>query len=143
MAKSRGLIPSQCSRGSDSSLNPDTRNLLEKGRRAIQAAATLLQHGDADFAAARAYYAMFYTAEALLGEKGFRSRKQGGVHALFGEHFTKTGVMKAKFHRFLLDGFDRRLQADYGFEAVISQEEVTRMIEEAREFLQEAEKSLK
>jgi uncharacterized protein len=34
---------------------------------------------DVDFAAGRAYYAMFYIAEALLSEKGFRSRKHGGV----------------------------------------------------------------
>ena len=78
-----------------------------------------------------------------LNEKGFHSRKHGGIHALFGEHFTKTGAMDAKFHRFLLDAYDRRLQADYGFEAVISQEEVARTIDQAREFLGEAEKFLK
>ncbi len=124
-------------------MNTDTHKLLEKARRAIQAAATLLQHGDTDFAAGRAYYAMFYTAEALLNEKGLCSQKHGGVHALFGEHFTKTGLVNAKFHRFLLDAFDRRLQADYAFEAVITREEVTAMIEQAREFLAEAQKFLK
>jgi uncharacterized protein len=124
-------------------LNQDTRKLLEKAGRAIQAASTLLERGDADFAAGRAYYAMFYTAEALLNEKGFRSRKHGGVHAAFGERFTKTGLMDAKFHRLLLDAFDRRLQADYGFEAVIGPEEVTLMIGQAREFLKEAEKLLR
>ncbi len=124
-------------------MNTDTHKLLEKARRAIQAAATLLQHGDTDFAAGRAYYAMFYTAEALLNEKGLRSHKHGGVHALFGEHFTKTGLVNAKFHRFLLDAFDRRLQADYAFEAVITREEVTAMIEQARGFLAESEKFLK
>lgn len=116
---------------------------MEKARRAIEAATTLLQRGDADFAAARAYYAMFYTAEALLTERGVRSRKHGGVHALFGEHFAKTGLIDKKFHRFLLDAFDRRLQADYGFEAVITREEVMAMIEQAREFLVEAAKFLK
>ncbi len=58
-------------------MNTDPSKLLEKARRAIQAAETLLQHGDADFAAGRAYYAMFYAAEALLNEKGFHSRKHG------------------------------------------------------------------
>ncbi|MGH9433549.1 MAG: HEPN domain-containing protein [Terriglobia bacterium] len=124
-------------------MNADARKVLGKARRAIRAAEMLLQHDDVDFAAGRAYYAMFYIAEALLSEKGFRSRKHGGVHALFGEHFAKTGLMDAKFHRFLLDAFDRRLQADYGFDAVIGQAEVTRMIEQAREFLAEAEKFLK
>jgi uncharacterized protein len=124
-------------------LNTDTRKLLEKAGRAIQAAVTLLEHGSADFAAGRAYYAMFYSAEALLNEKGFHSRKHGGIHALFGEHFTKTGALDAKFHRFLLDAYDRRLQADYGFEAVVSRDEAIRTIEQARDFLEEAEKFLK
>jgi uncharacterized protein (UPF0332 family) len=123
-------------------LNIETRKLLEKARRAIQAAEMLLQRGDADFAAGRAYYAMFYAAEALLSEKGLHPRKHGGVHALFGEQFIKTGLMDAKLHRFLLDAFDRRLQADYGFEAVLGTEEVTTMIEQAREFLEAAEKFL-
>ncbi len=121
----------------------ESGKILEKARRAIRAAEALLQQGHVDFAAGRAYYAMFYTAEALLSEKGFRSRKHGGVHALFGEHFTKTGLMDAKFHRLLLDSFDRRLQADYGFDAVIGQQEVSRMIEQAREFLEQAEKVFK
>ncbi len=124
-------------------MNTDTRKLLEKARRAIRAAETLLQQGDVDFAAGRAYYAMFYAAEALLIEKGLRSRKHGGVHALFGEQFTKPGLIDPKFHRFLLDAFDRRLQADYGFDTVIGKEEVNKMIAQAREFLDEAERFLR
>jgi len=85
---------------------------------------------------------MFYAAEALLSRKGLQSRKHGGVHALFGQEFIKTGLMDAKFHRFLLDAFDRRLQADYGFDAVLGMEEVAGMIEQAREFLNEAESFL-
>ncbi len=124
-------------------MNTNTRKLLEKARRAIYAAEVLLQQDDADFAAGRAYYAMFYLAEALINEKGVSSRKHGGVHALFGELFTKTGVIDPKFHRFLLDAFDRRLQADYSFDAVVNRDEVVGMIEQAQEFLKEAEKFLK
>ena len=92
-------------------MSTDALKLLEKARRAIHAAETLLQHGDVDFAAGRAYYAMFYVAEGLLSERGLHSRRHGGVHVLFGQQFIKTGLMDAKFHRFLLDAFDRRLQA--------------------------------
>jgi uncharacterized protein (UPF0332 family) len=123
-------------------LSTDALKLLEKARRAIHAAETLLQHEEVEFAAGRAYYAMFYTAEALLSEKGLYSHRHGGVHALFGQEFIKTGLMDAKFHRFLLDAFDRRLQADYGFDIILRAEEVAGMIEQAREFLIEAEKFL-
>ena len=82
-------------------MKEQTRKRLEKASRAIHAARTLLDAGDAEFAAGRAYYAMFYAAEALLNEKGLRFRKHGGVQAAFGEHFAKTGVLDSKFHRWL------------------------------------------
>jgi uncharacterized protein (UPF0332 family) len=65
--------------------------------------------------------------------------KHSGVHALFGKHFAKPGRIDSRFHRFLLDAFDRRLQAGYGFEAVITSEEVNLMIDQAREFLAHAQ----
>lgn len=120
----------------------DTRGLLQKAARAIHAADTLLGAGDADFAVGRAYYALFYTAEALLHEKGLYSRKHGGIHALFGEHLVKSGLMDPKFHRYLLTAFDRRMQGDYGFDTVITTEEASATIEQAREFLAEAERYL-
>ena len=67
---------------------------------------------------------MFYIASALLAEDGLGSGRHSGVHALFGERFAKPGRTDREFHRFLLDAFDRRIQADYGFEAQISPEEV-------------------
>jgi uncharacterized protein (UPF0332 family) len=75
---------------------------------------------------------MFYTASALLAEHGLESTKHSGVHALFGQHLVKPGRISPKFHRFLLDAFDRRIQADYGFEALISAKEVASMVEQAR-----------
>lgn len=85
---------------------------------------------------------MFYTAEALLYERGLRSRKHSGVHSLFGEHFAKPGLIEAKFHRWLVTAFNRRLQGDYAFEATITGEEVRSMIHQAREFLNEARRLL-
>jgi uncharacterized protein (UPF0332 family) len=119
-----------------------TGQLLEKGARAIHAAETLLGAKDADFAAERAYYAMFYAAQPLLHEKNLRFRKHAGVHAAFGEHFAKTGVLEPKFHRWLLDAFDKRLQGDYGIELIVTVEDVQQMIEQAREFLAEARRHL-
>jgi len=116
-----------------------TRKLLEKTRRAIHAAEVLLKDDEIDFAAGRAYYAMFYTAEALLNEKGLRFRKHGGVHGAFGEHFVKTRDFDAKYHRWLIDAFDKRVQGDYDVESVITSEDVEDMIRQAQEFLETAE----
>ena len=53
-----------------------TRKLLDKAARAADVAKTLLKRSDVDFAASRAYYSMFYVADAVLNEKGLRFRQQ-------------------------------------------------------------------
>lgn len=120
-------------------MKEETCKLLEKASQAVRAAESLLSEGHVDFAAGRAYYGMFYVAEALLNEDGLRFRKHGAVHASFGEHFAKTGRLNPKFHRWLLDAFDKRIQGDYGVEAVLTPEDAARIIEQAREFLCAAE----
>ena len=62
----------------------ETARLLDKAEHAIRAAEILLDADEGDFAAGRAYYAMFYVAEALLVERGRRFRKHSAVHAAFG-----------------------------------------------------------
>jgi len=116
----------------------ETQKLLDKASRALRAAENLLDNDDPDFSAGRSYYAMFYIAEALLHEKDLRSRKHSGVHSLFGETFAKTGAMDPKFHRWLLDAFDKRIQADYGFDIALTRDDAAQMIAQAREFLEAA-----
>jgi len=113
-----------------------SNGFLEKAARA------LLDAGEAEFAASRAYYAMFYVAEALLFEKGLRFRKHGGVHGAFGEHFAKTRELDPKYHRWLLRAFDRRIAADYATDAQITADEAAEMIRQARDFLHEARRHL-
>jgi uncharacterized protein (UPF0332 family) len=120
-------------------LKEETRKLLDKSAHAIRAARLLLENGEAAFAVGRAYYAMFYVAEALLWEEGQRSRTHSGVHSLFGERFAKAGRLDSKYHRWILAAFNQRLQGDYGFDAVFASEDARRTIEQASEFLTAAE----
>jgi uncharacterized protein (UPF0332 family) len=116
--------------------------LLGKARRAIEAARTLLSSDFPEFATGRAYYAMFYVAEALLEEKSLRYSKHGGVHGAFGEHYVKTGLFDPKFHRWLLNAFDQRIEGDYSPEIVAVHEDAQKLIAQADEFLDIAEKYL-
>jgi uncharacterized protein (UPF0332 family) len=109
--------------------------LLAKAERALGAAGKLLDSGDAEFAAGRVYYAMFYVAEALLYERGLAFGKHSAVHAAFGKEFAKSGLLDPKFHRWLLDAFDARLQTDYSFDVAVEAEAVQETVERAREFL--------
>jgi uncharacterized protein (UPF0332 family) len=44
--------------------------MMKKARESLSASGHLAAGGDYDFAVARAYYAMFYAAQALLMEQG-------------------------------------------------------------------------
>ncbi len=119
-------------------MKPETEKLLAKASRAIDAARILLHAGDVDFAAGRAYYAMFYVAEALLAEKEQHFRKHSAVQAAYGEEFAKTSALDPQFHRWFLDASDMRILGDYGVEASITPDDVRVMLEHARAFLQAA-----
>ena len=120
-----------------------SRKLLNKAIDAIEAAEILVDNEKPDIAAGRAYYAMFYVAEALLNERGLRFNKHSAVHAAFGEHFAKTKEMNVKFHRWLLNSFDKRLIGDYGVDTNIEMEVAVNVIHQAREFLEAAQEYLK
>lgn len=116
-------------------MRQEVHKLLDKASRAVDAAELLLREGSSDFAASRAYYSMFYAAEALLADRGLDFRRHAGVHRTFGEEFVKPGALDPKLHRWLLDAYDLRAVADYGVEVDLGAEDVRETIARAREFL--------
>ena len=104
----------------------------------MEAAERLTKDGDAEFAVGRAYYAMFYAAEALLNEKELRFRKHAGVHGAFAQHFVKNGLIDKKYHRWLVAAFSKRITGDYGIDSDLTAEDAAVLISQAREFLKAA-----
>jgi uncharacterized protein (UPF0332 family) len=62
-------------------MTDEQRRLVEQARESLDAAKVLQEAGHHGFAASRAYYAMFYIAEALLLGKGLSFSKHAAVHA--------------------------------------------------------------
>jgi uncharacterized protein (UPF0332 family) len=120
-------------------MNEYTQKLIDKALDTIEGAEILLDHGKTDLAAGRAYYALFYIAEALLNEKGLQFSKHGDVIGAYGREFSKTKLLDQKFHRWLRIGFDTRLVSDYHVDTNIEATIVSDMIHQAREFLQAAQ----
>lgn len=89
------------------------RELISKAHESIHAARVLLDAGHPDFATSRAYYAMYYAAEAMLLTRDERRSKHSGVIAAFGEVFVKTGVVATEHFRWLREAFDERNLGDY------------------------------
>ena len=116
--------------------------LLLRAGEAIESASLLLKEGYLADSISRAYYAMFYVAEALLYEKDLSFSKHGNVHGAFGEHYVKTGILDKKYHKWLLEAFSRRIASDYDASASFQSSSVRTMIDQAWEFLQTSKKYL-
>jgi len=101
----------------------------------LDAAELLLSEGFAGYAASRAYYAMFYLAQAFLLEPGRDYSKHSAVISAFGRDLAKTDIVPRHFHRYLIEGQTARLLADYRG-APISDEEAQIQVDRAREFLE-------
>lgn len=118
------------------------QSLLRKARRNVRSAKVLLADGDYDTAVSRAYYAMFYVAEALLLSKGLAYSKHSAVIAAFGREFAKTGVLPAEFHADLREAAEARNIADYQETSYATEETAARHISHAERFLAAAEEYL-
>ncbi|GEM_PF-737024 len=95
-------------------MTDDQRELLQEARDSVSAARVLLDAGYPGYAASRAYYAMFYVAEALLEGEGMAFSKHSAVIAAFGRHFARTGKVPVEFHRYLIEASELRHAGDYG-----------------------------
>ena len=124
-------------------MRTETSALLQKASQSIQAAKNLRRDGFLDFAASRAYYAMFYIAEALLLEGGSSYSSHSAVISAYGKEFALTGRMDRKFHRYLLDAQDSRNLGDYGIGQGVSDEQVQDSLQWAEEFLLAAQQVLR
>ncbi len=116
-------------------MSPDQRAILRKAAKSLEAARVLISEGLNGFAAARAYYAMFYAAEALLQSKGLSFSKHSAVHAAYAVQFTVTGVLPAHLHRYLLEAQEARHFGDYDFGPEMSLREAEMQIARAEEFV--------
>lgn len=119
-----------------------TQKLLVKALDSIEVAEGILDMNKPEMAAGRAYYAMFYVAEALLYEKGLEFNTHGQVIGAYGKEFAKTKELNPKFHKNLRSGFDARISGDYDIDTNITNELVADMINQAREFHEAAQEYL-
>jgi uncharacterized protein (UPF0332 family) len=113
-----------------------TKEIMDKARKALASARILLDAGDSDGAANRAYYAMFDSAMAALAWAGIGSaqdqhKTHSGLIGSFGLQLVQTGRLPAELGRSLNRVHELRLTGDYLAEPV--------PLEKARWAVQEAD----
>lgn len=109
---------------------------MVKASTACSSARALLDLGDVDGAANRAYYAMFDAARAALLASGAPvepdvGRTHSGLIGAFGNHLVKNGPISKEVGRLLNRAHEIRLVADYNGNSVES--------DDAREMVKQAE----
>ncbi len=123
-------------------MTPEQAALLQKAQDSLQAARLLSEQRFYDFAASRAYYAMFYVAEALLLGEGLSFSKHSAVIAAFGQRFAKTGRVPPEYHRYLIQGETSRNVGDYDIGPGLSEADAAEQITHAEAFVELAEQLL-
>jgi uncharacterized protein (UPF0332 family) len=110
--------------------------LWQRAQVALRATDTLLAAGFSDFAAARAYYAAFYAASALLLAEGKTFRSHRGVVALMHRDYVRSGHLSMNIGRILSTLSDLRSVGDYGSATHVPQAETRVALSEAQQFLE-------
>jgi len=123
-------------------MNDQVKILIEKARASLRAAEILSREGYPDFVASRAYYSMFYVAEALLLTQGLAYSSHSAVIAAFGKEFARSKTLDPKFHRYLVDAQDFRNLGDYGVGPQVSTSQSQDILHWTQEFLTAAENYL-
>ncbi|MBD2149475.1 HEPN domain-containing protein [Pseudanabaena sp. FACHB-1277] len=90
----------------------------------------------------RAYYAMYYIAQALLLSEGIETSTHRGVIKLINLHFVKTGRLAPDISKLLGDTHDLRQSGDYETDFVANQEVADQAIADAKTFIAEVRKIL-
>ena len=109
---------------------------IERADQAVNAARKLASDGYYDFAASRAYYAVFYAASALLLNEGLEFRKHSGVIAAIHQRFIKTGKLEKEFGKNLNWLFELRSIGDYGVTVHVPKADVELAISAAASFFE-------
>ncbi len=123
-------------------MTPDAEKLLEKADHALRVVKELLAKDFYADAVSKAYYAMFYAAQAWLLDSGIKRVKHSAVISALGQYFAKTGKLEPKYHQMIIQAQQDREIAYYDIYKIITQKLAEKRQIEATEFVAEIKKHL-
>jgi len=116
---------------------------LSRAESALRSAKLLLEHGELEGAASRAYYAMFHATRAILFSKGLKAKTHKGTVSLFGEHIVKKGVLGEEYADALRKAFDLRQKSDYEIYAELDGKLVKEAVNNAEKLITKVKETIK
>lgn len=118
-------------------------SLLRKAQQYLRSAAVLLETGDFDSCASRAYFAMFYAAQAGLLQSGYDVASGQGIRSAFVERFVQSGQLPERAGQALNRAYELQQTADYAHHPVVSEEDAERTLQEAEAFVNSLEERVR
>lgn len=115
---------------------------LALAKERLDTAQVILSIGDYKTVANRSYYAVFSAMRAVLALQGFDSKKHTGVIAEFRKQYIKSGIFPIEMSKILDSLFKVRQGSDYDDFYVISKEQVTIQLQNAKRFVEAVEQYL-
>lgn len=109
--------------------------LLNKSQKYLRSAAVLFELEDFDSCASRAYFAMFYAAQAmLLNETQAFSSKQG-IRSSFISQFVEKGPLPARAGEAFERAAELQEVGDYAYDFAISEQDSEHILAESEAFV--------
>lgn len=113
---------------------------LERAHETFEEIEVMRQAGKWNGAANRIYYAVFHAVNALLICDGFQTVRHQGSHALFSQHYIKTGKLPIEFGRFYNNLQTLREKSDYNCFYDVDEQDVINGMEKAQTFINAIDK---
>ncbi len=109
---------------------------IQQAQQALQEAKVLFRENLLLGTVNRAYYALFYSVQALVILQGETVSKHSGVIAFFDRVYVKPGIFPKDFSKVLHLAFDRRQANDYSEFSAFDQTEVEAAMKDAEIFVE-------
>lgn len=109
--------------------------LLRKAQKYLRSAAVLLEMEDYDSTVSRAYFAMFYAAQALVKRRGLRLAPGQTLREAFVTHFVANGPLPERAAQALEEGYQLMELGDFAHTFGVSGPQAEAMLAEAEAFV--------
>jgi uncharacterized protein (UPF0332 family) len=119
------------------------KTYLDAAHEALAGSQYNLDGGYYAIAVNRAYYAVFYAANALLATKGLARGKHSGTISAFRQSFVKPGLIEPEYSAIYGSLMDDRHVSDYDMDTSIEPERAESDVESARKFVARIETYLR
>jgi uncharacterized protein (UPF0332 family) len=111
------------------------RALENKAQKYLRSAAVLLELEDFDSCASRAYFAMFYAAQAALLQETLSFSSKQGIRSAFVERFVETGRLPLHAAGVLDRGAELQEIGDFAYDHAVSRADAEQILSESEAFV--------